>query len=313
MLEESSDLGTLLRPVTLDQWRDHERLAEPLLVRSCERRRRSLQAIPPADVATQMRSGARVRLLRVDAETYHGEVENPEPVTALGPGETLHCDRLCELYPELRGWEQRSEARLGVPRGAVTVKQSLSQPGAGFPWHYDSSDVVVAQVCGHKRWRLGLRGNVRHPLQGASIANTPPRVAEVDGPYRPPTHWREIVLAPGDVLFVPRGIHHRTLAVDRSQSLSIRLRPPMWLDIIEHIEPSLGERLVAQRDWRARAFGAWRHDGGQAQAAACPALQALIDRDLPGLELSAAEALRSWSESFELPDRGVPQRTKVSA
>ena len=302
------DIEALLRPLSLASWREHEQRCEPFVVAADERRRDELQSIPELDPGSALAQGLRARLLRVEGETFRGEDEAPAPMSALAEGETLHCARLAELYPPLCAWEAASERRLGVPPGAVVIKQSLSGPRAGFPWHYDPADVVVAQVRGRKRWWLGVDDNAWQPPEGASVVKTPPRVLALVGAYAPPTRWRELVLEPGDVLFLPRGVHHRTEALEPSQSLSIRLRPPAWIEVLEVVGDDACERLLPRPEWRRRSYGAWRFLWGDEPSESLAELDALLERDLPGAHGGARALLERWWAEFEIAERGTPTR-----
>lgn len=75
----------------------------------------------------------------------------------------------------------------------------LTPPNAqGFQTHYDNHCVFVLQVEGEKRWRL-YDSPVGAPYRGERF--TP-------GQYAAGAPSQELILKPGDVLYVPRGLMH---------------------------------------------------------------------------------------------------------
>lgn len=298
-------IGELLHPLDVPHWRAYERRLEPVILRASERRRSSLGSIPAFDVRGQTREGTHVRMLRVDGEHYHGEDTEPGELERLDDGQTLHCDRLARVHPSLLDWEAASERLLGVPPGAVMVKLSRSGARAGFPWHFDPADVIVAQIRGRKRWWLGEGSNVWQPPEGCSVVHTSELMRRLVGDYEIPKRHRELVLEPGDVLYLPRGMHHRTESIGPCESLSIRLRPPMWMEVLEAVYPRARDELLERACWRRRSYGAWHFLwGDQGHASAVEELQELLDRDFAGAGLEASAVLQRWSIDFEIAERG---------
>jgi len=88
---------------------------------------------------------------------------------------------------------------------AVQTNIYLTPPNAqGFLTHYDTHDVLVLQVEGTKRWRL-YDTPVGAPFRGEQF--TPDAVAAGD-------ITAELVMEPGDVLYVPRGLMHDAVNAD---------------------------------------------------------------------------------------------------
>jgi len=106
----------------------------------------------------------------------------------------------------------------------VNAYLSFCKGGALKP-HWDIHDVLVVQVLGRKQWRF-WKPVVAHPVEfadGVAIdANTAPD--------------REIELAPGDVLFIPRGEPHAAAVIaGRSVHLTIGLRSETGIDFLGYI------------------------------------------------------------------------------
>ena len=82
----------------------------------------------------------------------------------------------------------------------------------GFDTHVDAHDVLVLQTYGSKTWRIHDT-QTELPLERSSMANEIfPRLASSKPDYGEPT--REVVLRPGDLLYLPRGVPHSAASTD---------------------------------------------------------------------------------------------------
>ncbi|MBC8064579.1 MAG: cupin-like domain-containing protein, partial [Chlorobia bacterium] len=115
---------------------------------------------------------------------------------------------------------------LGAP---VKAEAFFTPPGAqAFAEHYDTNDSFICQIEGTKAWRLyypSFRDPLpRHPWSWADVSDEiAKRITK-----QPPD--LEIVLEPGQVLWIPRGWIHAGTAAS-SASLHLTLRPePASLD-----------------------------------------------------------------------------------
>lgn len=186
-------------------------------------------------------------------------------------GATLVLQGLHRIWPPLIDLARDLGAALGQP---VQVNAYLTPAGSqGFATHYDTHDVFVLQVEGEKRWRIHAPV-LPDPLDRQPWGGYADEVAAVaDGPPA-----LDVVLAPGDALYLPRGWLHSAQA-QRSGSLHLtlgvraltrytlvetllelaatdrRLRAglPFGVDVAEpgRIEPELTETVAALRDWLA--------------------------------------------------------------
>ncbi len=102
----------------------------------------------------------------------------------------------------------------------------LTPPNAqGFQTHYDTHDVLVLQVEGTKRWRL-YDTPVGAPFRGEQF--TPDAVAAGD-------ITAELVMQPGDVLYVPRGLMHDAVNADTdgpSLHITTGILVKTWADFL---------------------------------------------------------------------------------
>ncbi|MFD7408602.1 cupin domain-containing protein [Streptomyces sp. NPDC059866] len=126
----------------------------------------------------------------------------------LAEGASLVIDAVDELHPpvgraamELERW-----LRTGVQANLYASWTARE----GFGVHWDDHDVVVIQIDGAKRWKL--YGPTR----------TAPMYKDTDEPQPPPEEpVAEVVLRPGDVLYLPRGWWHSVAASEGEHSLHL--------------------------------------------------------------------------------------------
>ncbi|MET0495772.1 MAG: cupin domain-containing protein [Actinoplanes sp.] len=184
-------------------------------------------------------------------------------------GATLVLQGLHRIWPPLIDFARRLGAELRQP---LQVNAYLTPAGnQGFATHYDTHDVFVLQVDGTKRWRIH-EPVLPDPLERQTWGGRADEVgATADGPAA-----LDVVLEPGDALYLPRGWLH-SAAAQGSRSLHLtfgvraltryalveellqlaaedeRLRAtlPFGLDIADAdaLEPQLTETVSALRDW----------------------------------------------------------------
>ncbi len=126
----------------------------------------------------------------------------------LADGASLVVDAIDELHAPISALAQDLEGWL---RTHVQVNAYASWTSTeGFGTHWDDHDVIVVQVAGAKRWRL------------FGPTRTAPMYRDVAEPEQPPTEpVADLVLHPGDVLYLPRGWWHAVTADQGSASLHL--------------------------------------------------------------------------------------------
>jgi ribosomal protein L16 Arg81 hydroxylase len=94
---------------------------------------------------------------------------------------------------------------------------------AGFTPHYDTHEVFVLQIAGHKHWKVDAPPA---PLPH----HTQPHSAQ---PQQPTPRVMEVELGPGDMLYLPRGFVHST-ATSKGSSLHITLGITVftWVELL---------------------------------------------------------------------------------
>jgi bifunctional lysine-specific demethylase and histidyl-hydroxylase NO66 len=153
------------------------------------------------------------------------------------------------------------ERALTVP---AQVNAYITPPRSqGFALHYDTHDVFVLQVSGHKRWQ------VQAPVIDAPL----PDQSGITGPESAPLLSAE--LGPGDCLYLPRGFRHSAEAqTAASVHLTVGLLTTTWHDVLQEVlmrsrdEPTFREglpvgyaddptALAALIEERLALFAAW--------------------------------------------------------
>ncbi|MEV6370759.1 cupin domain-containing protein [Micromonospora musae] len=187
-------------------------------------------------------------------------------------GATLVLQGLHRNWPPLIDFARDLGLALGQP---LQVNAYLTPAGnQGFATHYDTHDVFVLQVDGRKHWRI-------HPPVLPDPLEKQPwggRADEVAATAQGPAAL-DVVLAPGDALYLPRGWLHSAQAQESSSlhltvgvraltryalveellALAVedrRLRAglPLGIDLSDPdaVEPELTETVEALRDWLLR-------------------------------------------------------------
>ncbi|HEY4455636.1 MAG TPA: cupin domain-containing protein [Pseudonocardiaceae bacterium] len=138
-------------------------------------------------------------------------------------GATIVFKFLNERWAPLRSLCQRLATEFSA---RIQVNVYLTPPGSrGLVPHFDTHDVLVLQVSGTKDWRL-YDSPYPLPVHGQSYAEFRP----ADGPGAP---TETFTLAPGDVLYMPRGcVHDASSAEVASLHLTIGILPVLWTSVI---------------------------------------------------------------------------------
>ncbi|KKK05920.1 cupin domain-containing protein [Micromonospora sp. HK10] len=197
-----------------------------------------------------------------------------EQILALyADGATLVLQGLHRTWPALVDFARDLGLALAQP---LQVNAYLTPAGSqGFATHYDTHDVFVLQVDGRKHWRIHPPV-LPDPLEKQPWGGRADEVAAT-AEGRPAL---DVVLEPGDALYLPRGWLHSAQAQESSSlHLTVGIRAltryalveellalaaedprlraglPFGLDVADPdaIEPELTETVEALRDWLLRA------------------------------------------------------------
>ena len=145
-------------------------------------------------------------------------------------GATLVLQGLHRSHAPVADLCEALEADLGHP---VQANAYLTPPGSrGLAVHHDTHDVFAVQTHGHKHWV------VHEPAMAAPLAHQP----WSSDRHVPGRRILDIELAPGDVLYLPRGAPHAAETVGEvSLHLTIGVRAVTWYDVVQRAARDLGE------------------------------------------------------------------------
>jgi len=170
-------------------------------------------------------------------------------------GMGLLFDEVERFVPLLLPWLDALRSDVGL--SALTRQRCLvyaTPAGKGTAPHFDQNVNFVLQLRGTKIWRLAPNTHVERPMTRHTIGQ-PVDVelqsyATLPMPDELPGDQTEIVLGPGALLFVPRGMWHATHATTDALALNFTFSPPTWIDVFS---AALRSRLALSSDWRETA------------------------------------------------------------
>jgi ribosomal protein L16 Arg81 hydroxylase len=110
--------------------------------------------------------------------------------------------------------------------------------GGAFKPHFDVMDVLVVQVHGNKQWRI-WNTEVPYPIEMADRAKVNASVAPD----------QVVEMAPGDVLFIPRGEpHSAAVSTKHSVHLTIGLLSQTGINFFRHLHKEAADDQVLRMD-----------------------------------------------------------------
>lgn len=298
----------------------------PLLSRSAELPNPAgfTDLLGPADADELLsRRGLRTPFLRVakdgqlvPAARYTGgggagaEIDDQvldEKILALyADGATLVLQGLHRTWPALVDFARELGAALAQP---LQVNAYLTPAGSqGFATHYDTHDVFVLQVDGRKHWRIHPPV-LPDPLERQPWGGRADEVSAV-AEGRPVL---DVVLEPGDALYLPRGWLHSAQAQESSSlHLTVGIRALTRYALVEEL------LALAAEDPRLRAglpFGVDVADPDAIEPELTETVEALRDWLLRADPAAVAARLRgrAWPAARPAPIRPLAQATAVAA
>jgi ribosomal protein L16 Arg81 hydroxylase len=119
--------------------------------------------------------------------------------------------------------------------GKFSFNSYLSPDGAGFGLHLDHHPVVILQIEGRKRWWYSEQPGLNEVITNVSFPADRNVLKLPWVTVHRPTEdsLREVVLQPGDVLYLPKGCWHRAQALGHSLGLTLAMESLSLLDLIQ--------------------------------------------------------------------------------
>lgn len=178
--------------------------------------------------------------------THQGGVNRQDALGALDRGETVFMSRIVhEPLPRLSD-ELSAELDLPLYLDHYLLERFwlafAARPSKGLLWHWDKHHLIILQVIGQKRFKIaknqffeapsvppvqydGWRKGMLPWLVGA-LGRT-----RIDGSELPSEH-EEIVLSPGDALFMPAGTWHTAETLQDSLHLAYAVKVPTLPELL---------------------------------------------------------------------------------
>ncbi len=170
-------------------------------------------------------------------------------------GMGLLFDEAQRYARQLLPWLDAIRTDIGL--SALTRQRCIiyaTPAGKGTAPHFDQNLNFVLQLHGTKIWQLAPNTHVARPMTrhtiGQAVDAELQSYARLPMPDELPAGRTEIVLAPGSLLFVPRGMWHSTHATTDALSLNFTFSPPTWIDVFT---AALRSRLALSSAWRETA------------------------------------------------------------
>lgn len=201
-------------------------------------------------------------------------------------GATIRLHRAQHYLPRVAAFAGELAAALAI---RVTANIYLTpEGGTGLMPHYDGHDVVVLQCVGGKRWRLYADFAPATPLPTNKAHRFNPQR------HKPGAVEREVRMAPGDLLWLRRGLMHEAVPEGGGPSLHVTFALNT-LTLGELMQGAL--ELAAEEDVELRREIPWRErlnpEAFDAAAITSLAAEALASGD------RAKRALRNSRQQWE--------------
>lgn len=202
---------------------------------------------------------------------------------AFDAGSTVRLNQVHQYWPPMLSYVRRLESELGF---LVNVSAYCAPgDGAGAGAHFDEHDTAVAQIAGSKRWRFGPGPAL--PLETVPLlpfeTRGEMRRYRIRAPaYTPCDELEEVILGPGDFLYLPRGYIHDVQAIGTfTVHLTFGIQQVTWIDFIGALAAAAG-----LRDPCLRRSIPVRHHRTRPEA----------------MQAAADEALAAFAESASAPE-----------
>jgi hypothetical protein len=207
-------------------------------------------------------------------------------------GASLVIDQLDHYDLELAALRQRIAAELDMEVHTNVYLTPASHQT--FPVHFDVHDTVIVQLHGTKRWHLHARvaeAPLRHHVRPLDPARLGPPTAEAE-------------LAPGHLLYIPRGVPHWGVAAgEPSLHVTFGLYPVRHVDLLQAMVQLAADASPALRAAVSRSELA----GGDLEGLAAALREVVARAAEPAFRRAAVDRWREHvvARSPALPDGGL--------
>ncbi len=131
------------------------------------------------------------------------------------------------------------------------VMLSYAPPGGSVGPHIDEYDVFLLQISGQRRWQYSNQ----RPENPALLAGLDLAILESFEPDQ------DVVLQPGDMLYLPPGIAHHGVAVDACMTCSVGFRAPTAIETLESLAQEIDNKDLGKQRYSDASLETDRHFG----------------------------------------------------
>jgi len=151
-------------------------------------------------------------------------------------GKTTCFAGIERFHEPLQRVVRATKLALGEP-GRVGINCYYSPHDKGFGLHFDHQSVFILQIEGAKNWSYTRRPFVKSPPNGMLLSERALRQWRATYPHLPLRAPRkaelvDVVLRPGDVLYLPPGCWHTARAEHHSLALTLTVQPIRFMDLV---------------------------------------------------------------------------------
>ncbi len=146
----------------------------------------------------------------------------------------IHDDAACALMNQFRFVP---DARLD------DLMISLATVGGGVGPHFDSYDVFLLQAHGRRRWQFGQQSDL------SLVDGLPLKILSDFVPEQ------ELILEPGDMLYLPPQAAHDGVALDECMTISIGFRAPDEAALARGMLEAAADQIVARAGLASGPYG----------------------------------------------------------
>lgn len=259
MSMDQASLESLISGLSLETFFKCYRSSEPLFIPAINGPSNELMNLPLLDSLESLISlwpeKINSYLPGIADEVNSQSFVKEEALELFKKGRGLFFDDPNRFDVVIETWLKALHRDLGLSH--LTYSRSLIYAiakGKGTAAHFDQNINFVLQVSGTKKWWLAKNDMVSNPMTRYTIGT--PMDLELESylegpkPLEFPENAQEFELAPGSLLFVPRGVWHKTEALSDAISLNFTFSSPTWIDLLTS---SLRARLAQSSSWRENA------------------------------------------------------------
>ena len=188
------------------------------------------QRVPPAAYCRSTVDRNQQRQMQPDAEQVMALVRR---------GASLLLNEIETLHPGVLAVVETLEAALGA-KSSGNLYCSWKERQA-FDSHCDKHDVYALQIIGEKRWNV-YRGRADNPIEHPAFKN----VSQAENDRMKGAVAEQVLMRPGDLLYLPRGQFHDALASsEASVHVTFSCSEPNGLDWLSMLwELAVGDSRI---------------------------------------------------------------------